>query len=383
MKRNEKSIVIISVALLVLAIVILFTPISSTLKTILQIGLVVLFAVIANIALKPQKTNHANAKIALKSVVAVLVAVLILGFTLGLVIGFTRTFVPLSIEVFLNKFLPIVALIVAQEFLRRIIVGSAYESKLMLVLVTITLAAIAIFAEIGTTEINSIETAFIVTSTIIMPTVAEGMLSTFLMKRAGMAPTFVYRFAKNLYLYILPIAPAFSQYLYSVMWVLVPYLIYRLARKNLPKEVVKHGGEIDKAKSIRRRNISIVTVPAVVFLLTLVVLISGILRYKMIAIASGSMSPAFDRGDAIIYDKESELKVGDVMAYSMGGNIITHRIVKIEESDKKKLYYTKGDANNTEDNYAIMEDLVLGKVSYVVKYIGIPTVWFNEKIGNL
>ena len=103
----------------------------------------------------------------------------------------------------------------------------------------------------------------------------------------------------------------------------------------------------------------------------------------MIAVASGSMSPTFDRGDAVIYDKEAELEVGDVMAYALGGRIITHRITKIEEGDDGKIYHTKGDANMSPDNYEVMESLVLGKVSTIIKYIGLPTVWFNETIGNI
>ena len=62
---------------------------------------------------------------------------------------------------------------------------------------------------------------------------------------------------------------------------------------------------------------------------------------------------------------------------------MTHRIIKVSEHNSQKTYYTKGDANNTADNYEIGENSVLGKVSLVVKYIGLPTVLFNETIGNI
>lgn len=384
MKRNEKTIVVISILLIVLATTILFVPnISSTLKTILQIGLLALFALVSNALLKPVKVNRGYAKIAAKAVAIILIAALIVGFNLGLIIGFSKTFFPPTAATFFLGFLPTLGLIVASEFLRKILVGSAYESKFMLALITIALAIVGIFAEISAVTISSIDVAFITTCTIILPILAEGSLSTYMMKRAGMAPTLMYRCARGLYLYILPIAPVFSQYLYSVMWVVVPFLIYRLVKRDLPDEIVKQGGKIDKSKNNVKRNFSILAIPTAMFIATAVVLISGILRFKMVAIASGSMAPTFDRGDAIIYDKEGELEVGDVMAFMHGGNIVTHRIVKIRENGKRKVYYTKGDANNTEDNYEVVENLVLGKVSLVVKYIGLPTVWFNEAVGNL
>ncbi len=384
MKRNEKTIVIISALLTILATIILFTPhLSSTLKTILEIGLTALFAIIANNLLKPHKANRSYARIATKTVAIILIAALIVSFNVGLVVGFTRTLFPPSFEKILYGILPTIGIIIVSEFLRKIIVGSAYENKLMLTLITIALIIVGLSVETHLATINSVESAFIVTCTAILPVVAEGLLSTYLMKRAGMMPALVYRLTRGLYLYLLPIAPAFSQYLYSVLWLVIPYLVYYLARHDLPDEIVKQGGKIDKSKNNVKRNLSIITVPILVFLITLTVLVSGLFRYKMIAVASGSMSPIFDRGDAVIYDKESSLEPGDVMAFMHGGEIITHRIIDIKKDGKKKVYYTKGDANPTADNYEVMESLVLGKVTCIIKYVGFPTVWFNEAIGNL
>ena len=301
MKRNEKTVVIISILLIILATVVLFTPnISSTLKTILYIGLIALLALISNALLKPRKVNRGYARTAAKAVVIVLIATLIAGFNFGLIVGFSTTLFPPNFQRFFYGLLPTLGIIVAQEFLRKTLVGSAYENKFMLLIITIALATVGIFAEMGGLEINSVELVFIVTCTVVLPIVAEGLLSTYMMERAGMMPTLIYRLARGLYLYILPIAPAFSQYLYSVMWVIVPFLVYRLVKRDLPDEVVKQGGKIDKSKNNLKRNFSIITIPIIIMMATLVSLISGIFRYKMIAVASGSMSPTFDRGDAVV-----------------------------------------------------------------------------------
>lgn len=383
MKRNEKTIIIINTVLVVFAIVFSLTQlISSTLRVILQPLSLIILSIIAFTFIKPQKTNKHYAQIATKSIIIVIFATLIISFNIGVIVGFTRTFFPPSWRTFLLGFLPSLTIIVASEFYRKAVIGGAYENRKLITYCTITLIIVGILSEISFAAINSIEAGFIAASTIILPSIAENLLATYLIRRAGMKPVLLYRLPRSLYLYILPIAPAFSQYLYSVMWVVIPYFIYLLVKKDLSDAVSKHNRQANRAY-IRRRNFSILAIPTTAVLITLVVLTSGILRYKMIAIASGSMSPTFDRGDAVIYDKAAELEEGKILAFEYEGRIVTHRIIKVTDTGSEKTYYTKGDANDTSDNYSVTQDSALGEVKYVVKYIGIPTVWFNETIGNI
>ena len=55
-----------------------------------------------------------------------------------------------------------------------------------------------------------------------------------------------------------------------------------------------------------------------------------------------------------------------------------HRVVNIISEKDEYYFYTKGDANNNDDNFAISEDMIIGIVNYKVPYIGLPTVWLNE-----
>ena len=104
----------------------------------------------------------------------------------------------------------------------------------------------------------------------------------------------------------------------------------------------------------------------------------------MIAIMSNSMSPTYRRGDAIIYNEvdTSELKVDDILAFQKDGIVVTHRIVKVWKQGNTYYYTTKGDNNNTEDSFKPREENVLGRVEYVFKYIGYPTVIINEFFGK-
>jgi signal peptidase I len=65
------------------------------------------------------------------------------------------------------------------------------------------------------------------------------------------------------------------------------------------------------------------------------------------------------------------------------GKIITHRVLAIIESPDGKIYKTKGDNNPTYDSFDVEEKDGIGVVKYVIKYVGFPTVWFNENIKRI
>jgi signal peptidase len=122
--------------------------------------------------------------------------------------------------------------------------------------------------------------------------------------------------------------------------------------------------------------------PLLVVFGIIVLLVSGIGEYKMIAVGSGSMEPTFYRGDAVIFKKISsikELKVGMVLAYYKNNKLITHRITYINDN----IINTKGDNNDNADEYDVLFNDVVGIVTYKISYIGYPTVWLNEKFGKL
>ena len=119
--------------------------------------------------------------------------------------------------------------------------------------------------------------------------------------------------------------------------------------------------------------------PILAVLLVMIVLVSGFLKYKMIAVASGSMVPTYEKGDAVIYEKVNadQLQIGDILAFQKNDIIVTHRIVEIRKN-VRRVFITKGDANKSVDSYEVEASNVLGKVVFKVRYIGYPTVWINE-----
>ena len=102
------------------------------------------------------------------------------------------------------------------------------------------------------------------------------------------------------------------------------------------------------------------------------------LGFRIFRVQTGSMIPKYQIGDVIIV-KETDpdkIKIGDDVTYegkagSMNGLLVTHRVVDIEEVDGKKVFHTKGIANNQEDP-VVGEDQINGVVQtkmYILSWI--------------
>lgn len=89
------------------------------------------------------------------------------------------------------------------------------------------------------------------------------------------------------------------------------------------------------------------------------------------------MSPELRVGDYILVGKSNNYKVGDIITYKSNNTYITHRIVYV--NDKKII--TKGDSNNTNDDFISKKDVV-GKLKLKLRFItfisyllSIPYTW--------
>lgn len=107
------------------------------------------------------------------------------------------------------------------------------------------------------------------------------------------------------------------------------------------------------------------------------------LGIKTYIIVSGSMEPNINIGDMVIVKEvdESKLKVGDIISYRNGQNVITHRITKINIDNENIQYITKGDNNNTEDSVVLTIDSIEGKVIKKIPYIGKFILFMQNKLA--
>lgn len=379
MKKNTKIIYIGEVILTIYAILLtlFINNISYDVRNFsaVVVLLLVLVILLAFFGYKKDKSylKGSSARI----VMASLMTFMLIIYGLGIVLGFSQGYVYHNIYDFIKNIGVVVAINIEIELLRYMIVKNSFKKKTTLIIYTILSIIINILLEINMATLASAEDKFIFLSTIIFPIMAEEALCSYMTYKISMLPSLLYKLVIKLYMYILPIFPDLGNYMYSVVNIVLPFAIYSI----LNKIVIRYEKE---KKELRRVNRVVFTIPLTVFLVVLVLLISGVFKYKLIAIASDSMSPVYRRGDAVIYEKidVKKLEVGDILAFRKNNIVITHRIVKIWKQNDRYYFTTKGDNNNSVDSFKTSEDLVLGRVVSIYKYIGYPTVLINEFFGK-
>lgn len=94
---------------------------------------------------------------------------------------------------------------------------------------------------------------------------------------------------------------------------------------------------------------------------------------EIYTVLSGSMEPTYQVG-SIIYVVDvnpDELKEKDPITFKLtDSTIATHRIIKIEEENNQKLFYTQGDANKHPDENPVTEKEIIGKPIFSIPYLG-------------
>ncbi len=110
-------------------------------------------------------------------------------------------------------------------------------------------------------------------------------------------------------------------------------------------------------------------------ILGLVFTLPKIAGIKPYIVLSGSMEPALSVGAVIFTDTGRTIpEKGDIITYEVKGNMITHRVVQIEEDG----YITKGDANVMKDP-KIAQEQVEGTVLFSIPYLGYAAIFTQNK----
>ena len=99
------------------------------------------------------------------------------------------------------------------------------------------------------------------------------------------------------------------------------------------------------------------------------------------------MEPKLKIGDVILVKEQkiSSYKVGDVITFKgmsgdLSGKIVTHEIVGITKEAGRRIFYTKGIKNISNDP-AVYEEQILGKYIYKFKVFSLIEKIMSTKIG--
>ena len=316
-----------------------------------------------------------------QSLLIALIVYIIAYFLLGLIFGFERT--PYAKDLFsiIKNLWSFAGLIFFQEFIREALIKNEKKKVWNFILMTIIFAAINLNIFNIASNYETLKEGFMYTSTTLIPTILESALCTYLVYIGGVRFSIIYRLFVTVPPFIVPIIPNFDWFGTAIVGVLLPLAVY----------VYMNYVHVNKAERLskreRRKYNPIVYVPVFVLIAMLAGFVMGLFKYQPIAVLSGSMSPTFNRGDAVVINKlntteKYKLKEGDIIQFVSGTKYVVHRIVEITNDEYgNKLFVTKGDHNNTIDANKVAIEDVIGKVSFVVPYIGYPSVWLSGAIS--
>lgn len=128
-------------------------------------------------------------------------------------------------------------------------------------------------------------------------------------------------------------------------------------------------------------NIILIWLLVIIVALFLLPRVSG---WRLDAVMSGSMEPAFRVGGVIVSKpvEPGEISAGDIIVYRSGETLITHRVVDvINESELS--FITKGDANEDPDMSPVPASSVVGKVFFDLPYLGYLAAFIKTRLGFL
>jgi signal peptidase len=97
--------------------------------------------------------------------------------------------------------------------------------------------------------------------------------------------------------------------------------------------------------------------------------------WTTLVVLSGSMEPAMPVGGLAFVEpvEPKDVQEGDVVTFprpGVHGALVSHRVLVISDQLGGPTLWTKGDANETPDAWAIRDDEVIGRVRFALPYLG-------------
>ena len=316
-----------------------------------------------------------------QSLIISLTVYIIVYFLLGLIFGFEKTPYAKDVLSILKNLWSFGSVIVCQEIVRESVIKENKKKTFNFIFVTIMFILINVNFTNYSSHFVDVKTTFIYVSTTIIPSIFEGALLTYLVYTGGSRNGIIYRLFMVVPQFIVPIIPDLDWFATSVIGVTLPIAIFIY----LNYIHVYRSQRLTKRE--RKKYNPAIYIPLFVLIVLAAGFVIGLFKYQPIAVVSGSMSPTFNRGDAVVIEKlntqeKNQLKKGDVIQFVSGTKYVIHRIVD-EGNDEygNKLFTTKGDYNNAPDVDKVHLKDIKGKVSFVVPYVGYPSVWLSGAIS--
>lgn len=124
---------------------------------------------------------------------------------------------------------------------------------------------------------------------------------------------------------------------------------------------------LKKIWNILSTSLVVIMVLCAVFLMG-----SRLLGYQCFNVLSPSMKPVYDVGDLLYVQKvdPNTIKEGDVITFILNEDLVvgTHRVIRVDTENQH--FYTKGDANEIEDQNPVHFNNVIGVPRFSIPKLG-------------
>ena len=373
MYRDKKVLYLISFIIFAVLLISLFLPIKDS-KTVTAC-LMIVMAAAARFFIKKRSSLSLNKKevILLSAVLGVLFVIFI--HMSGLYFGFYKNPYFITTERFLTTILPLTAIIIASESLRSTLLAQKNKLVSLLAFLSCVLAEVLAFSTVA--GITNFYKFMDLVGLTLFPAISANIYYHYVSRRYGAIPNIVFRLIITLYSYFFKTIPSMADSIFSMIKLIFPIVMLALVSAMFEKKkkiALKKGNKIS----------ALGTILATVVIVSVVMLISCQFRFGAIVIATESMTGEINKGDMIIYEeyRDQTIQEGQVIVFLDGKSRIIHRVVKIERLGDETRYYTKGDANPTNDiGYRTDEDIV-GLTDLKISYVGYPTLWLRQLLSR-
>ena len=234
-----------------------------------------------------EKDRHRYIKDIILEIIIDLIAFFLLFYLSGIIIGFARVDNYLTTKAMLDIIILLIVYIIIKEYLRYTLITKASESKALMILMTITIIFLDNTIAFSMSSLTISKDTFLLIALTFIPSIAENILCSWITYHFGYKPNIVYLLIIKLYSYLLPIIPNPNEYVYSIIFFLLPIIILLKLRKWYLKDRVD-----EEVERVKRKQI-IYYLPIITLVIILVYLVSGYFKYHAIAIATGSMEPNY------------------------------------------------------------------------------------------
>ena len=233
---------------------------------------------------KPRNKNYLK-RISVRYMIMLLLSYVLIIYLFGFFMGFTKSIYSFNLLTILGNIIPVGLAIFFKEYTRFIVANKSFNHIGPYVLLTIFYISITIFNSYINTDFNNLFQVFNFICLTVLPTFAKEAVSSYITYNISYIPTLIYNLSFAIFPYVVPLYPDLGDYLNSILGIGFPFIIFLTMRKWIKYK------DIDNIK-LTNSFIKLICMPLIIFTSILVILISGVFSYKLIAIGSDSMKPS-------------------------------------------------------------------------------------------